>query len=73
MSRSCLVGRSTAPSAAPCAPTPAPSPSHLHVAELGDGEVKVLDGGVVLVGLVVEEQLRQVQADECHFRTEADV
>jgi hypothetical protein len=24
---------------------------HLHLAELGDGEVEVLDGGVVLVGV----------------------
>jgi hypothetical protein len=33
---------------------------HLHVAELGDGEVEVLDGGVMLVGIVVEENLGEL-------------
>jgi hypothetical protein len=41
---------------------------HLHVLELGDGEVEVLDGGVALVGVVVEEQLGKRQMSQGTFR-----
>ncbi len=37
---------------------------HLHVLELGDGEVEVLDSGVALVGVVVEEQLGEMGAGQ---------
>ena len=45
------------PSTTPYAIAPPQRRLHLHVEELGDGEVEVLDGRVVLAGLVVEEQL----------------
>ena len=38
---------------------------HLHVAQLCDGEVEVLDGGVVLVRVVLQQQLGQGQCRQC--------
>ena len=50
------------PSAAPGAVATAPARLHLHVLELADGEVKVLDGGVVLGREVVEQEIGKVGA-----------
>ena len=44
---------------------------HLHVAQLGDSEVEVLDGGVVLVRVVLQQQLGEVEAYEGDLGTEA--
>jgi hypothetical protein len=44
---------------------------HLHVAELGDSEVEVLDGGVVFVGVVVEEEFGEAEANQRDFGPEA--
>ena len=37
---------------------------HLHVLELADGEVEVLDDLGMLVGVVVEEQLGEAETGE---------
>lgn len=40
---------------------------HLHIAELGDGEVQVGNGLGPLIGIVVEQQLGQFKAAEAAF------
>ena len=44
---------------------------HLHVAQLGDSEVEVLDGGGVLLRVVLQHQLGEVETYEGDFGTEA--
>jgi hypothetical protein len=44
---------------------------HLHVAQLGDGEVEVLNGGVVLLGVVVEEHLSEIEMAQGKLGAEA--
>jgi hypothetical protein len=50
--------------------------SHLHLAELNDGKVQLLDGGVALVGVVLQEQLarsRQIKAISSNCGSCADM
>ena len=42
---------------------------HLHLAELVDGEVKVLDGLGVLVGVVVQQETCEVKSGQGHLRS----
>ena len=46
---------------------------HLHVAELGDGEVQVIEGVRPLVGIVLKQQLGELEAGEGDFGPEAGV
>ena len=46
---------------------------HLHVAQLGDGEVQVLKGLGALVGIVVQHQLGQLEAGDRDLGTVADL
>jgi hypothetical protein len=41
---------------------------HLHLAELGDGEVEVLDGGGALVRVVLQQQLGAPESVETQRR-----
>src|SRR5688572_7047702 len=43
---------------------------HLHVTQLGDSEVEVLDRDGALVGIVLQQQLGEVEAYEGDFGTE---
>ena len=43
---------------------------HLHVAQLGDGEVEVLDGRNMLVGVFLQEQFGQIETYQCYFGAE---
>ena len=40
---------------------------HLHVAQLGDGEVQVLDGGTALVRVVLQQQLGENMALSANY------
>ena len=42
---------------------------HLHLAEVVDGEVKVLDGLGMLVGVVVQQELCEVKSVQRHLRS----
>ncbi len=46
---------------------------HLHLAELRDGEVQVLDRLIALVGIVVKQQLGELEAYERYLRPVADL
>ena len=44
---------------------------HLHVAEFGDSEIEVLESGRTLDGIVLEEELRELEACESDLGAEA--
>ena len=46
---------------------------HLHLAEFIDGEVEVIDGGVALVRVVLQQKLSQVEANQGDLGAEADL